>query len=227
MSIAITQFSEREIYTMETNTSRNKPLKMHLLELTSLMVKVKRSRMELPNSAYNFTLDSALMAAIKRCEKDETALLSMDYPLLEPSMLHGIMGLKAYMLNLFYENTFLDEYDKSEIEWLYNAHCDKTGKNSDSSVFNVFTVVYLNALFCDYLKKDYGTLKLTPEDCKLAQSLLGVLSDDDRYEILFGCARHFTYGSIAYNNKAFEKHFPAILSAIKHKALEKLLVIDK
>ncbi len=212
---------------METNTSRNKPLKMHLLELTSLMVKVKRSRMELPNGAYNFTLDSALMAAIKRCEKDETALLSMDYPLLEPSMLHGLMGLKAYMLNLFYENTFLGEYEKDEIEWLYNAYCDKTGKPTDSSVFNVFSVVYLNALLCDYLKKDYGTLRLTPDDCKLAQSLLGVLSDDDRYEILFGCARHFTYGSIAYNNKAFEKHFPAVLSAIKHKALEKLLVIDK
>ncbi len=212
---------------MEINTSRNKPLKMHLLELTSLMVKVKRSRMELPNGAYNFTLDSALMAAIKRCEKDETALLSMDYPLLEPSMLHGLMGLKSYMLNLFYENTFLGEYEKNEVEWLYNKYCDKTGKSTESSVFNVFSVVYLNALFCDYLKKDYGTLKLTPEDCKLAQSLLGVLSDDDRYEILFGCARHFTYGSIAYNNKAFEKHFPAVLSSIKHKALEKLLVIDK
>lgn len=212
---------------METNTSRNKPLKMHLLELTSLMVKVKRSRMNLSNGSYNFTLDSALLAAIKRCEKDETALLSMDYPLLEPSMLHGLMGLKAYMLNLFYENTFVGEYEKGEIEWLYNKYCYKTDKNPESSVFNVFSVVYLNALFCDYLKKDYGTLKLTPEDCKLAQSLLGVLSDEDRYEILFGCARHFTYGSIAYNNKAFQKHFPAVLSAIKHKSLEKLLVIEK
>lgn len=212
---------------METNTSRNKPLKMHLLELTSLMVKVKRSRMDLPNGSYNFTLDSALMAAIKRCEKDETALISMDYPLLEPSMLHGLMGLKAYMLNLFYENTFIGEYEKNEVDWLYDKYCYKTGKNPESSVFNVFSVVYLNALFCDYLKKDYGTLKLTPEDCKLAQSLLGVLSDDDRYEILFGCARHFTYGSVAYNNKAFQKHFPAVLSAIKHKLLEKLLVVEK
>lgn len=212
---------------METNTSRNKPLKMHLLELTSLMVKVKRSRTDIPNGAYNFTLDSALMAAIKRCEKDETALLSMDYPLLEPYMLHGLMGLKSYMLNLYYENAFCAEYENSEIKWIYETYCDKTNKNPEASVFNVFSVVYLNALFCDYLKKDYGTLKLTPDDCKLAQSLLGVLTDDDRYEILFGCARHFTYGSIAYNNKAFDRHFQSVLSAIKHRSLEKLLVIDK
>ena len=210
-----------------TNTSRNKPLKMHLLELTSMMVKVKRSRTDIPNSAYNFTLDSALMAAIKRCEKDETALLSMDYPLLEPSMLHGLMGLKSYMLSLYYENAFCAEYDNNELSWLYQNYCDKTNKNPESSIFNVFSVVYLNALFCDYLKKDYGTLKLTPDDCKLAQSLLGVLTDDDRYEILFGCAKHFTYGSIAYNNKAFDRHFQSVLSAIKHKSLEKLLIIDK
>lgn len=212
---------------METNSSRNKPLKMHLLELTSMMVKVKRSRMNVPNGAYNFTLDSALMAAIKRCEKDETALLSMDYPLLEPSMLHGLMGLKSYMLSLFYENAFCAEYDKGEIDWFYNKYCEKNAKNPETSVFNVFSAIYLNALFCDYLKKDYGTLKLTSEDCKLAQSLLGVLSDDNRYEILFGCARHFTYGSIAYNNKAFERHFPAVLSSIKHRSLEKLLVVEK
>lgn len=212
---------------METQaTPKNKPLKMHILELASMMVRIKHSRLKLPNEAYNFTLDTLLKASIKRCEKDETALISLNYSLAEPSMIHGLMGLKSYMLSLYYENIFCAEYDAEEIEWIYNAYCKKFEKNPESVVFNIYSVVYLNALFCDYLKKDYGTLRLSEDDCKLAQSLLGSLTDDDRYDILFSCAKHFTYGSIAYNNKTFDKLFTNILSAIKHKNIGKILVTE-
>ena len=212
---------------MQNTAPRNKPLRMHLLELTSMMVKLKRSRMPLPNGAYNETLDSLLMASIKRCEKDETSLISLKYPLTEPSMIHGLMGLKSYMLSLYYENVFCGEYDVSELEWLYDNYCVKFGKDREEAVFNIYSAVYLNALFCDYLKKDYGTLRLTKDDCKLANGLLGALTDDDRYDILFGCAKHFTYGSIAYNNKTFEKLFSSVLYAIKHKSIYKLLVTSE
>jgi len=207
------------------NTAKNKPLRMHLLELTSMLVKLKRSRLPISNAAYNNVLDTQLMASIKRCEKEETALLSMDYPLSESSMVHGVMGLKAYMLNLCYENYFCAEYEKDEIAWLYDTYC-KSLEGDQSPQCNIYNAIYINALFCDYLKKDYGTLRLSESDCKIAQNLLSALNDDDRYEILFGCAKHFTYGSIAYNNKAFDRVFPAIISAVKHKTLHKLLILD-
>lgn len=205
---------------------KNKPLRMHLLELTSMMVKLKRTRMQLPNSAYNHTLDSMLMASIKRCEKDETSLISLKYPLADPSMVHGLMGLKSYMLSLYYENVFCAEYGSEELSWFYERYCEKFEKHPEESVFNVYSAVYLNALFCDYLKKDYGTLRITENDCKLIQSLLGGLTDDDRYDILFSCAKHFTYGSIAYNNKSFDRVFPQVLSAVKHKSVSKILTTE-
>ena len=207
------------------NSSRNKPLKMHLLELTSMMVKLKRSRLPVPSEAYNNTLDTQLMSAIKRCEKDETALISVDYPLAESSMIHGMMGLKAYMVNLIYESRFCAEYETDEVVWLYERYvaADEAG---DAKVFNIYSAVYLNALFCDYLKKDYGTLKLTAGDCKIAQNLLGSLSEADRREFLYTCAKHFTFGSIAYNNKTFDRLFPAVNAAIKRKTLAELLVIE-
>ena len=211
---------------METAVPKNKPLRMHLLELTSMMVKLKRTRMHLQNNAYNQTLDSLLMASIKRCEKDETSLISLKYPLTVPSMVHGLMGLKSYMLSLYYENVFCSEYGDEELAWFYERYCEKFDKHPEESIFNVYSAVYLNALFCDYIKKDYGTLRLTESDCKLIQSLLGSLTDEDRYEIMFSCAKHFTYGSIAYNNKTFDKVFPAALSAIKHKNIGKILVTE-
>ena len=219
-------FGAKDHLIMESqNSVRNKPLKMHLLELTSMMVKLKRARMPVPNDAYNNTLDTQLMSAIKRCEKDETALLSVDYPLAESSMIHGMMGLKAYMVNLTYECRFCAEFEGDDVVWLYDryvAGCEE----GNAKVLNIYSAVYLNALFCDYLKKDYGTLRLTAGDCKIAQNLLAPLVEDDRREILYGCAKHFTFGSIAYNNKTFDRIFPAVNTAIKRKTLADLLVIE-
>lgn len=211
----------------EKNSPKNKTLKMHLLEIISLLVKLKRTRLPIANKAYNTTLDQTLMALIKKCERNETLVASMDYPLSEASMVHGIMGLKAYMLNLFYENVFCSEFDQEEVKRLYLLACKKKGFDEENCVFNFFTAVYLNALFCDYLCKDYGTVRITHDDCVLIQDLLGKLTDDDRYAILFGSAKHFTFGSLAYNNKAYEKVFPLILTALKRKSIEKLLVVDK
>ena len=167
----------------EKNSPKNKTLKMHLLEIISLLVKLKRTRLPIAN--------------------------------------------KAYMLNLFYENVFCSEFDQEEVKRLYLLACKKKGFDEENCVFNFFTAVYLNALFCDYLCKDYGTVRITHDDCVLIQDLLGKLTDDDRYAILFGSAKHFTFGSLAYNNKAYEKVFPLILTALKRKSIEKLLVVDK
>ena len=60
----------------------------------------------------------------------------MDYPLSEASMVHGIMGLKAYMLNLFYENVFCSEFDQEEVKRLYLLACKKKGLTS-----RVFSIV--------------------------------------------------------------------------------------
>ena len=86
----------------DANIPKNKTLKMHLLELTSMLVKLKRTRLPISNIAYNTTLDQTLMASIKKCENNESLVAAMDYPLCESSMVHGVMGLKAYMLNLLY-----------------------------------------------------------------------------------------------------------------------------
>lgn len=207
--------------------SKVKPMKMHLMDMMGLLVKNKKIRLSTVNKAYNDALDRDIMAAIKRIEKEDSALIEMFYPLCEHSMLHGYMGLKSYLLNLFYENAFCNEYNAEDIEWLIANHCRNKDKEEESSCFNIYTVIYANALFCDYLKKEFGTLKLTDRDCKLAQSLLGPLDDEEREEILFSCARRMTHGSLAYNNKTFMKILPSIITAIKRKNISSVVTIEK
>jgi len=202
-------------------------MKMHLMDMLGLLAKNKKIRVSTDNKAYNDTLDRDIMTAIKRIEKEESALLEMQYPLSEPSMLHGYMGLKSYILNLYYENTLCNEYNEDDIRWLIETYCNTRDKDEVSASFNIYNIVYLNALFCDYLKKEYGTLKLTEKDCKLAQSLLGSLDVEAREEILFACARRLTAGNVAYNNKTFLKYLSNISTAIKRKNLASFLVVDK
>lgn len=213
---------------IEKNTqSRVKPMKSHLMDMMGLLARNKKIRVMTLNGAYNNALDRDIMAAIKRIEKEDSAILEMAYPLYEHSMLHGFMGLKSYLLNLFYENSFCKEYNEEDISWLLKNYCVKCGKDEEEGCFNIYGAVYVNALFCDYLKKEYGTLKLTDKDCRLALSLLGPLSDVEREEILFSCARRMTHGSLAYNNKTFIKILPSILTAIKRKNLSAVLTVEK
>lgn len=207
--------------------NKPKPMKMHLMDMLGLLAKNKKIRISTDNKAYNDTLDRDIMAAIKRIEKEESALLEMQYPLSEPSMLHGYMGLKSYILNLYYENTLCNEYNEEDIRWLIETYCRSRSKDEAAGSFNIYNIVYLNALFCDYLKKEYGTLKLTEKDCKLAQSLLGSLDVEAREEILFACARRLTAGNVAYNNKTFLKYLSNISTAIKRKNLASFLVVER
>lgn len=210
-----------------SNQYKPKPMKMHLMDMLGLLAKNKKLRLKTDCKVYNDTLDRDIMAAIKRIEKEESALLEMQYPLSEPSMLHGYMGLKSYILNLYYENAFCAEYNEDDIRWIVEAYCEKREKAEADAVFNIYNIIYLNALFCEYLKKEYGTLRLTEKDCKLAQSLLGTLDVESREEILFSCARRLTTGNLAYNNKTFLKYLSGISTAIKRKNLASYLVVDK
>ena len=197
------------------------------MDMLGLLAKNKKIRLKTDCKVYNDTLDRDIMAAIKRIEKEESALLEMQYPLSETSMIHGYMGLKSYILNFYYENAFCAEYNENDIRWIIETYCKTREKQEPDAVFNIYNIIYLNALFCDYLKKEYGTLRLTDKDCKLAQNLLGSLDTESREEILFSCARRLTTGSIAYNNKTFLKYLPNISTAIKRKNLASFLTVEK
>lgn len=207
--------------------SKIKSMKAHLMDMMGLLSRSKKIRLSTSNKQYNDTLDRDIIAAIKRIEKEDSAVLEMTYPLYEHSMLHGFMGLKSYLLNFFYENSFCNQYNKEDIEWLIANYCKNKGKSEEEICFNIYGAVYANALLCDYLKKEFGTLVLTEQDCKLAQSLLAPLSDPEREDILFSCARRMTHGSLAYNNKTFIKLLPSIITAIKRKNIAAVVTVEK
>ena len=55
--------------------SRVKSMKMHLMDMMGLLAKNKRIRLSTVNKVYNDALDRDIMAAIKRIEKEDSALI--------------------------------------------------------------------------------------------------------------------------------------------------------
>ncbi|MBQ7500736.1 MAG: hypothetical protein IJT91_07555 [Clostridia bacterium] len=210
--------------TEKTRNEKPKTIKTHLIEMLNLLVQIRKTRISAGIDEYDKVVDKELIAAIKRCETEEQAIFEMSYPLSDPGMLHGYMGVKSYMLNLFFENLFCGRFEQSEIIWLVDS-CDEY--MNGHKCFNVYNKAYLNALFCEYLQKDIGTLRLSKEDCTAAQKLLSKLDDQKQYELLAETANKISSSELHnYNAKYFERIAPKILAALKKKKLTALLTLE-
>ena len=210
--------------TEKNKQDKPKTIKMHLIEMLNLLVQIKRTRLDIGHREYNHVIDSELIAAVKRCEVEEQAIFEMSYPLSDPCMLHGYMGVKAYMLNLLYENLFCGKFEKNEIDRIVGV-CEnnRVGKLS----YNLFNSFYLNALICEYLQKDIGTLSLSADDCAAAQKLLGELDEQKQYELLAECSGKVSGSELHnYSAKYFERISPKIMAAVKKKKLSSLLIVE-
>lgn len=217
-------------------------VKLLVLETTSLLVKARRSRINLPNYEYNNALDSAIPELLrgydikftphrlnaperkKRDKKFKDAML--DYPLAVPvTGALGIHFLKSYLIHLCSENKFCRDFGQLAIASLYKRFCDVSGESYDAPIVNIYTLALLNALFADYLKKEHGTLALTDDDIDVAQKLLLSFGAEERGSILRKCAARLYCGDAEYNIRAFERLLPAVNNAIENSALGRLLVV--
>ena len=165
-------------------------VKLLVLETTSLLVKARRTRINLPNYEYNNALDVSIPEMLrcynvkfsphrlgvpdgKKKDRQKQKDLMLDYPLALPVVgAHGIYYLKNYLLNLCNENKFCRDFSQGSLASLYKRFCDTGGEEYQSALVNIYTLAILNAVFADYLKKEHGTLALSDDDIDIAQKLL-------------------------------------------------------
>lgn len=219
-------------------------VKLLVLETASLLVKARQTRINLPNYEYNNALDSAIPELLRgydikftphrlnppepkkrdKAQKQKDAML--DYPLaILVTGAHGIYFLKNYLTNLCSENKFCRDFGPMAIATLYKRFCDTGREGYESALVNVYTLVILNAVFADYLKKEHGTLILSDDDIDVAQKLLLSFDTAERTSMLRKLAARLYCGNIEYNVRAFDRLLPAVTNALENKALGRLLVV--
>ena len=205
-------------------------LKLYLCEATGLLVRVKRTRLNTPNIYYNETIDSFINLLKKYDMKFGSHHVpgDIDYPLaVQSKSLRGIHALRGYLINLAAENGFCRQYESDEISKLYALFCDKRKYPYSEPRVNIFLLVFVNALFNEYLRKEPGTLMITQDECEVIESLLESVTDDERRTILGGIASKMIGGNPQYNVKTAAKIMPEILNAIKNNTLKNYLICIK
>ncbi|MCL2518584.1 MAG: DUF6179 domain-containing protein [Oscillospiraceae bacterium] len=221
---------------IQTDTFKNlyykgmRQLKLLICEITSLLVKVKRTKIIIPNVIYNDVIDFRIMKYLKSYNIATGAHIDgkFSYPLAVPcSKLKGIYYLKRYLMNLYAENLFCRGYDTLEINKLYKTLCYLHSLPYDKAEINIYKPVFLNALFAGYLMKEHGSLHITHEDCEKIQKLFTGLSNNEQTEILKSASARLGTGNPDYNEKILNAEIPQILNSIKHKTLKNYIVTTK
>lgn len=202
-------------------------LKLYLCESTGLLVRVKRTRLNIPNIYYNETIDS-FINMLKNYDIQFGAHRitgDIDYPLaVQSNSLRGIHFLRGYLLNLYAENSFCREYDSEEVAKLYTIFCDKHKYPYSEPRVNIYAMVFVNALFNDYLRKEPGSLMITKDECEIIETLLDSITEDERRTLLGGIASKMIGGNTLYNVKTATKIMPEILNALKNGTLKNYLI---
>jgi hypothetical protein len=202
-------------------------LKSYLCEATGLLVRVKRTRLNIPNVYYNETVNG-FIDILKSYDIQFGAHLvtgDIDYPLaVQNNSMRGIHYLRGYLMNLYAENSFCREYDSEEVAKLYTTFCDIHKYPYSEPRINIYLMVLVNALFNDYLRKEPGSLMITKDECDVIQTLLDSISEEERRTLLNGIATKMIGGNTTYNVKAAAKIMPEILNAIKNKSLKNYII---
>ena len=213
--------SFKEIYTRGM-----KQVKRLVCESASLLVKVRRSRVNVPCGAYNELLDRRVTAFLKSYNIATNAHIAVrfDYKTALPTTnLRGIHYVKCDLGYVLRENSFMKAYDEREICYIFKYWCSQHIQSPSDADVNLFRITYICALFADYLKKEHVTLRVTYSECRTAEKLLGTFDEGEISDILRSTASHLVYGDPDYNKKALELMLPELVRALKNGNLSSVL----
>jgi len=207
-----------------------KQLKLIMCEITGLLVKLRRTRINTPNMLYNDVIDTKIMKFLKTYNFATSAQSGekFDYPIAIPcSKMVGIYYIKGYLMNLYSENLYCKEYGTYEISRLYKTLCDAHNMPYDTAKVNIYIAVYLNAVFANYLMKGHDNLHITYDDCIKIQKLFSTLTETEQTEVIKSAAARVNHGNPDYNEKVLNTWMPQLLNSIRHSTLKNCLVAAK
>lgn len=207
-----------------------KQLKLIMCEIASLLVKLRRVRINTPNKLYNSVIDDKIMKFLKTYDIASAAHIGggFDYPVAVPcTKMSGIYYIKGYLMNLYAESLYCKEFDTYEISGLYKTLCDHYNLPYETADINIYTAVYLNAVFAGYLMKVPGNLHITHNDCEKVQKLFSTLTEYEQSDVIRSAAARVNYGNPDYNEKVLSIWMPQILNSIRHGTLKNCLVSEK
>lgn len=197
-------------------------------EITGMTVRLRHTAVLTGNGPYD-RVCSQILSALRECVRNPDARRlsdKLDYPpALMSYTLNGMFYLQRYVYHLIWENDFCRRYDPQEIAGLFELYCLKRKLDQRTCKVNLYVLVLMNAIFCEYLDKEPGTLAIYEDECEIAEQLLGALPDEELTQILFRLTDRLIGGNRAYNHRVAARYMHKCVNAIRHKHLKDALTV--
>ncbi len=206
-------------------------LRRLFVENIALLVRVRRSRLSLPNLLYQQTLDTEIPAFLRQYDRRlgaHRAYLELPYQISQPvskGKMEGLGTLRKYLRALDLENQYCRRFPTEELEALYLAYCFRYEIfDFESPAVNFFRLCVLHAIFAEYLQCGQDTLAISEADAQLAQRVLGTLTEGDRRTVLGAACDRIIDRHITYYAAACTELLETAYKAIRTGTLPKLLI---
>ncbi len=126
-------------------------------------------KLDIPNEAYQSTIDEALpdifenYDALFAAHDTMSTMAGIDYPLLFDDMkMQGIFYIKHYILTLDLENHFCRLFPLEDIKQLLSNYGRVYGVDYREALINIFEIILTNSIFSILVGNKAGELCITP-----------------------------------------------------------------
>ncbi len=199
-----------------------------LLECVNMLVKIKKTRISLPNRDYNSSIDNKISAAIKNVDEKYcshiVSLSGMYTPSKRVAARCAPLKIMLYEHYLYYENIFCSHFGKGT-ELIYYTYCENFAENPAFAHVNIYKLVLKNATGAVLAGKNPGTLSIDNSDCEKIYDKFSNISPDEFSGLVLSALDKIRFGNLKYNRDVMEADIPYIKNAVQNRSLDGYLLL--
>jgi len=206
----------------------NKLLKRCIFEAVSLLVKLKKTRINYPDKAYNTTIDFEIMEYLKKYDvryfAHGTKRVFKYNPINGGGGHRGIIHLKKVIENLTFENNFVNSYGENTVQDLCYGYCESNGLAYNDMGVNIYSLVLINAIFAD-LAGNKGSTEVHRSDISRVIRLMKKIPETEQKKLLYASAENIS--TDAYVTMSVVRLAGKVIGAVNNNEIEKMIYIGE
>ncbi|WP_440896663.1 DUF6179 domain-containing protein [Amphibacillus sp. Q70] len=209
-----------------------------LEETKQLYKELNNNKLDVAVEAYNITIDQSIPVFLKKYGiifDAHNTMASIDYPLAIDDMnIQGVYYLRQYLTHLKMETQFCLLFDKDDLQHLLVNYGRICGFDYRIELFNIFELVFNNAIFSILSGGQATQIKITINQYKWLDDLFNKLNDSQIQSTILKAVdrlqQHFhirTPQMTDYLNQCGMILVQRVKSVVKHNGLETVVIVEK
>ena len=196
-------------------------------ECVSLIVKLRKNRINFSDISYNKILDGQVMEYLKKYDvkyfAHSTRRVFSYNSVNGCGGYRGVLHLRKYLENLVNENEFVSQFDEDEIQQLCYGYCEMNNREYNDMGCNIYSVVLVNRIFAVLSEKN--GIEIIREDVVSISKMLKKLNEQEQRRIICETAKQISENRYIHNS--INRLSGHIINAVSKNDLNKIMYVGE